>query len=297
MHDIWNPWHGCVKISEGCENCYMFFLDRQRSRDGSVIYKTKGGFDYPLQKDRYGQYKVKSGEQLRVCMNSDFFLPEADVWRSEAWDIIRQRPDVKFFLLTKRPERVQACLPPDWGNGWKHVMLNVTCENRRRADERIPILLRLPFQHKGIVCAPLIGEICIEPYLKDGQIEQVLCGGENYDGARPCFFEWVQRLREECERNRVTFCWFETGTCFVKDGKRYCIPSKSLQAKMAHRSGMYYSGRPMVWDLTDRMGLPLREDELYHPAFCESCFVCGSRPICNGCSACGKCKSSISSYQ
>ena len=30
MHDIWNPWHGCKKCSEGCENCYMYFLDEQR---------------------------------------------------------------------------------------------------------------------------------------------------------------------------------------------------------------------------------------------------------------------------
>ena len=22
LHDIWNPWHGCVKCSEGCQNCY-----------------------------------------------------------------------------------------------------------------------------------------------------------------------------------------------------------------------------------------------------------------------------------
>lgn len=29
MHDIWNPWHGCIKKSEGCRNCYMYFLDRQ----------------------------------------------------------------------------------------------------------------------------------------------------------------------------------------------------------------------------------------------------------------------------
>ncbi len=28
MHGIWNPWHGCVKHSEGCANCYMFYLDR-----------------------------------------------------------------------------------------------------------------------------------------------------------------------------------------------------------------------------------------------------------------------------
>lgn len=117
MHDIWNPWHGCIKKSEGCQNCYMYFLDRQRGGRGEHIYKVKNNFDYPLQKDKNGSYKVKSGEQLRVCMTSDFFLEEADAWRVDAWKIIRQRPDVVFFLLTKRPERVAANLPADWGEG------------------------------------------------------------------------------------------------------------------------------------------------------------------------------------
>lgn len=30
MHDIWNPWHGCRKCSEGCRNCYMYYLDSLR---------------------------------------------------------------------------------------------------------------------------------------------------------------------------------------------------------------------------------------------------------------------------
>ena len=78
MHDIWNPWHGCIKKSEGCENCYMYFLHRMRDKDGSQIYRTKSGFCYPIQKDRKGNYKIKSGEMIRVCMTSDFFLAEAD---------------------------------------------------------------------------------------------------------------------------------------------------------------------------------------------------------------------------
>ena len=24
----WNPWHGCHKCSEGCQNCYAYFLDK-----------------------------------------------------------------------------------------------------------------------------------------------------------------------------------------------------------------------------------------------------------------------------
>ena len=95
----------------------MFYLDSLRDKDGSEIYRTKAGFKYPLSKYRDGTFKVKSVEMLRVCMTSDFFLEEADPWRGEAWRIIRQRPDVKFFLLTKRPQRVAEHLPRDWG-GW-----------------------------------------------------------------------------------------------------------------------------------------------------------------------------------
>lgn len=62
MHDIWNPWHGCAKKSEGCANCYMYFLDRARNIDPSRVFRVKNNFDYPLQKNSRGEYKVKSGE-------------------------------------------------------------------------------------------------------------------------------------------------------------------------------------------------------------------------------------------
>lgn len=61
------------KCSEGCQNCYMYYLDSLRDKDGSEIYRTKAGFKYPLSKYRDGTYKVKSGEMIRVCMTSDFF--------------------------------------------------------------------------------------------------------------------------------------------------------------------------------------------------------------------------------
>lgn len=81
MHDIWNPWHGCVHISPGCANCYMYTLDQQRGKSGADIYRTNN-FNYPLQRDRYGNYKIKSGELIRVCMTSDFFLEEAEQEKS-----------------------------------------------------------------------------------------------------------------------------------------------------------------------------------------------------------------------
>ncbi len=290
MHDIWNPWHGCHKKSEGCENCYMFYLDRLREKNGDNIYKTKAGFRYPLQKDRKGNYKIKSGEMIRVCMTSDFFLEEADEWRREAWQIMSQRRDVKFFLLTKRPERVAEQLPDDWGSGWENVFFNVTCENQKRADERIPILLDLPFCHKGIMCAPFIGPVSIRNYLETGQIEQVLCDGENYDGARPCNYDWVKALREECAEYDVTFVFCGTGRRFVKDGKLYKIDGSGLQSQQAFLSGASFAGKPIHFKLYDRWGSLIPEEELYVPDFRGRCETCGMKLICNGCSNCGKCE-------
>ena len=290
MHDIWNPWHGCVKCSEGCQNCYMYYLDALRGKRGDAVYRTKTGFRYPLSKDRGGQYKVKSGEMLRVCMTSDFFLEEADPWREEAWEIIARRPDVKFFLLTKRPEWVAEHLPRNWGEGWETVMCNISCENQRRADERIPILLDLPFKHKGIMCAPFVGEVSIAKYLPSGQIEQVLCDGENYAGARPCHYEWVKRLSDECRAYDVTFVFCGTGRRFVKDGRLYKIESSELQSQQAHLSGLSYQGKSIDYQLHSPLGFTLPTEERYVPYFGQKCRTCGMRMICNGCSRCGKCK-------
>jgi len=289
MHDIWNPWHGCVKCSEGCQNCYMYYLDEQRGKSGADIYRTKAGFRYPLSKDRQGRYKVQSGEQLRVCMTSDFFLEQADAWRGEAWDIIRQRPDVVFFLLTKRPQRVAYCLPPDWGEGWENVFFNVSCENQRRTDERLPILLELPFKHKGVMCAPLIGALTLREYLPSGQLEQVIVDGENYGGARPCHYEWVKALRDECAAHNVTFAFIGTGRHFVKDGRHYRIEGSGVQANQAFKSGLSIQGKPIDFKLTNLLGLSLREERRYKPFFCGKCSTCGMKPICNGCTKCGKC--------
>lgn len=290
MHDIWNPWHGCIKKSEGCRNCYMYFLDKMRDQNGSRIYKVKNNFDYPLQRDKNGKYKIKSGEQLRVCMTSDFFLEQADQWRPETWNIMKRRSDVIFFLLTKRPERVRKNLPPDWNNGWENVFFNVTCENQAAADERIPLLLELPFKHKGIMTAPFIGPVSIKKYLPAGQIEQVIAGDENYDGSRPLEYQWVKNLYDECLIADVRFCFFETGTNFIKDGKCYHIPDKSKQSLMAYRSGLQVSGKEIKFNLRQANQADLFNPDPWHTKKYRSrCAECGSRLICNGCSDCGRC--------
>lgn len=224
-------------------------------------------------------------------MTSDFFMAEADQWRPEAWKIMRSRPDVVFFLLTKRPERVEDCLPPDWGDGWENIFFNVTCENQRRADERIPLMMGLPFKHKGIMAAPFIGPVSIKEYLAAGQIEQVIAGGENYDGSRPLEYAWVRQLYDECAGAGVTFCFIETGSYFIKDGKTWHIPDKTRQSIAAFKSGLQYLGKPIDFKLKlpGQLALFGTENNIYQKTFRERCQTCGSKIICNGCSDCGLC--------
>lgn len=283
---IWNPWHGCHRVSEGCDHCYMYFLDGKRGIDTSLVCRT-ANFDLPLRRDRYGNFKLKPGMQLYVGLSTDFFVEEADRWRDEVWRIISQRPDIAFRILTKRAKRIKDCLPADWGDGYENVMLSVTCENQRRADERLPLLLDVPAKHKGFMAAPFIGGVDAQIYLATGQFDEVLCGGENYDGARPCNFEWVKSLSEQCARHDVTFNFIETGTVFVKDGKKYKIQSKRIQSLQAYKSGLsHYNGKPVfrLKAVDSIFGV-----EPCRPFFRPHCATCGSRLTCNGCSNCCNC--------
>ncbi len=291
MHDIWNPWHGCNKKSEGCANCYMYYLDKQRNQEGSNIFRVKNNFNYPIQKDRQGNYKIKSGEFLRVCMTSDFFLEEADKWREETWNIMKIRQDVIFILITKRPERVEKCLPK-WDN-FNNIWFHVTCENQKRTNERVPILIELPFKHKGVMVAPFIEEISLKKYLLKGKIENVWCGGENYDGCRPLYYEWVKKLSEECKENDVSFKFFETGNFFVKDGKRLIVKNKLQQMEFAYKFNLNYkSSKPQIFDV------PKYEENFEDTLFGKidvtkrykkHCKYCCQKEYCIGCSECGKC--------
>ena len=96
---MWNPWHGCHKLSEGCKHCYVYRGDARRGIDSSIISKTKN-FDLPIQKKRNGDYKIPSGAMVYACFTSDFLLKEADEWRIEAWEMMKVRNDLQFMMIT-----------------------------------------------------------------------------------------------------------------------------------------------------------------------------------------------------
>ena len=234
---MWNPWRGCKKCSEGCRHCYIHKGDAKRGVNTNEIVKTTD-FCKPVAKQKNGSYKLKSGI-VYTCFSTDFLIPEADAWREECWNMIRQRDDCTFLFLTKRIERFMACIPEDWGDGYENVVVCCTVENQENADRKLSVFQTLPIKHKCITAQPLIGPIDLERYL-DG-IELVVVGGESDRDARPLDYDWVLRIREQCIRKQVSFEFRQCGTHFVKDGKQYRLQTRDL-CSQARKANINYYG-------------------------------------------------------
>lgn len=236
----WNLWHGCRRVSPGCAHCYVYRSDAKYGRDPSAVAKT-GSFTLPLQRDRTGAYKIPAGEVVWTCFTSDFLLEDADPWREEAWVMMRARPDLSFFFITKRIERLAQCVPADWGAGWPHVHISVTMENQAMADRRLPILAEAPIAHKRIVCEPLLGPVDLSGALGPW-VESVTAGGESGPEARVCDYGWILSLRDQCRAAGVPFWFKQTGANFRKDGRVYRI-KRQFQHAQAHKAGISF-GNP-----------------------------------------------------
>ncbi len=72
MSVMWNLWHGCTKVSEGCANCYMYRADAKFGRDSRDVHKTQS-YHLPVRRRRNGSYVISSGTTVYTCFTSDFF--------------------------------------------------------------------------------------------------------------------------------------------------------------------------------------------------------------------------------
>jgi protein gp37 len=175
----------------------------------------------------------------------DFFHKDVDQYRGELWDMIRARNDLTFMIVTKRIDRFNINLPSGWPQQYPHVRVACTAENQHMADTRLPFFLSADIPNRQIICEPLLGEIDISPYLKKGQILQVLAGGENgrAQTIRPCRYDWIQSLSEQCKTAKVNFWFKQTGTRWIdKAGKARYINSHAAMYEIAGNCGLDIQG-------------------------------------------------------
>jgi len=203
----WNIARGCTKVDADCKFCYMYRDSMDGTRyDPKVVKQTKTVFDFPL-KYKETKSKVLPGSRplIFTCSLTDFFHPDIDAFRHEAWDIIRRCPHLIFQILTKRPERIKACLPHDWGTGWDNVWLGTSCGSQEALDVRGRHLMSRPAKLKFLSLDPLYGMINLydlDNDLRDwhDEICWVIIGGEsgNETGKyryRECYPGWIDHVR------------------------------------------------------------------------------------------------------
>lgn len=223
----WNPWRGCSKVSPGCAHCYMFRDQRRYGKDPEVVVRAADNTFYaPVRAKKWRE--LPAGAMVFTCSWSDWFHADADEWRDDAWEVVRQRPDLTWQILTKRPERIADHLPPDWGDGWPNVWLGVSIENRRFVH-RADVLRSVPAAVRFISAEPLLGPLFIHaadnwdgsrwswPDLYDGEelnldgIDWLIAGGESGSRHRPMRAEWVRDLRDACQDSRTAFFFKQWG--------------------------------------------------------------------------------------
>ena len=220
------------------------------------------------------RFAQEHGRKPRVFVNSmsDLFhaeLPSWDIARVFATMTLCQ--EINFLVLTKRADRmpevfteddfeenVEMCaaviideiidplnrrhddLRATREHVWPipNVWLGVSVEDQKRADERIPHLLRTPAAVRFLSCEPLLQELRLwklrsldyhnntigyETYPLAGmqampdcdwphpKIDWVICGGESGMGARPFDLAWARSLRDQCKEAGVPFFMKQLG--------------------------------------------------------------------------------------
>lgn len=201
----WNPWQGCEKVHEGCDHCYMFReMKRYGKRPDVVVRSSDATFRKPLRWQREVERGARRGMDRFVftCSWSDWFIKDADPWRDEAWEIIRQTPGLIYQILTKRPGRIGANLPAFYDEISDRVIFGTSPANARTMG-LVTTLQKQPVKRRFISFEPMLGGVDLRPYLARGGIEAVVFGGESGPDARPCDIAWIRDGIAACGEHAV----------------------------------------------------------------------------------------------
>lgn len=208
-----NPWWGCSKVGPGCDHCYAEAMDK---RLGGAHWGLRSlartmSTDYWRKPKRWQQKAERKGKIRKVfcgsmCDWADKNAPAGQ--RERLWDLIRETPMLRWQLLTKRAPNIVRFLPDDWGNGYPHVWLGVTVEDRKHGLRRLDVLRDVPAAVRFLSVEPLLEDL--EDVDLTG-IGWVIVGGESGRYARKMEPIWVKRIKAQCEEQDTPFFFKQWG--------------------------------------------------------------------------------------
>jgi protein gp37 len=212
-----NPWIGCTRVSPGCDHCYAARDNERRkwvSAWGAERRRTKTWGD-PL---RWNRKAAETGYRPRIFCASlaDVFDNEVPQgWRDDLWQLLRDTPNLRWMLLTKRIGNAAKMLPPDWP--FQHVGLMATMVNQEEYDRDRLKLSALPAPWRGISAEPLLGRIILDHKDARENLSWVITGGESGPSFRPLDMRAVRYLRDQCRDLGIAFHHKQNGGVRGKD--------------------------------------------------------------------------------
>lgn len=185
-----------------------------------------------------------------------------DEWIDRVFAVMALTPQHDYQVLTKRSARMRAyfdaleialgetCLQERvareagrlvedgdnahdvvLGLNWPlpNVWLGVSCEDQRRADERIPDLLATPAAVRFVSAEPLLGPIDFNNIANDGVmglctlekgpigLDWIVVGGESGPNARSMQREWAESIVRQCRDAGVSVFVKQLGAAYVDE--------------------------------------------------------------------------------
>ena len=244
-HHTFNPWWGCVRVSDGCARCYAESFSHRLGLNhwGPITERRFFGDAHWAEPLKWNRQAEKAGARKRVFCASmaDVFEDRRDLdeSRSRLWELIEATPWLDWLLLTKRIENAERLAPEET---LRRCWVGTTVEHPSVYD-RIEKLLATPAGLRFLSVEPLLGPLDLEdvdegnalhvhplPADRDGAcfyegkhvdrrtrcdvcdgqdvIDWVIVGGESGPGARPCDVGDLGRIVAQCRAAGVP--------CFVK---------------------------------------------------------------------------------
>lgn len=221
-HHTMNFWWGCHKVSSECRHCYIGPIMK---RGGKVPFggpMRTADWSAPARWDRQARRSGGVRERVFTCSMSDFFHEGADGWRPEAWGVIGACKSLDWLVLTKRPERILAHLPADWGaKGYPNVWLGVTC-GCQESLYRLDHLREVPAAVKFVSAEPLLERMDFRPHL--GWLDWVITGCERAGKGERRLMDpdWVRDIDAQCRAAGVAH--FFKQAYLTEEGEEYGVP-------------------------------------------------------------------------